>query len=65
MKPLMELKIELLRKEISRRDLANRLEIKYSTLNSYLNGFSRMPDDILSEIKEILVQKGGDVSWCR
>ena len=66
MKPLEPLKKAIKKSRFSRREIAERLGISYSSLSGYLGGFVRMPEDIEQELQELLrsevncIQIGGD-----
>lgn len=49
-----ELKKRLKAVGISRKDLAEKIGVRYMTLSGYLNEFVPMPDHIRQEIDEIL-----------
>jgi cyanate lyase len=57
--PETELKNNLKKAGISYRDVSNRLGRKYVTVNNWLNGFSRLPDDARKQIIQMIEEKTG------
>lgn len=54
---LDELKKRIRKSGLSQKEVFARASIPYSTGNSYLNGFNRMPEDILKKIETILIEE--------